>query len=148
MKLCFDSIEETREFVKNLKGTRTGKGGETDDSNPGTGGQQAPAPIQPPQGQPGTFNPGGAMSFPSGGAAMSGPSPEVLALVQRIAARIDWCLTPAPQGGGQDAGSILTWFRGQCGAEAANYTMDQIKQVALPRAAMPTLNDIAKLMNA
>lgn len=161
MELKFFSIDEVKEFVANLKGTRTGKKGEGDEGgNPNiatTGGPNAPAPIMP-QGGGQPFNPGG-FALPAGGAvqpggafpaagAQSGPAPEVLMLVQRIAARIDWATAPPPNGGGQPPESVLAWFRTQCGPETANYTLDQIKQVALPRAAQPTLENIAKLMNA
>lgn len=155
MKLCFDSIDEVKDFVKQLKGTRSGKGDATDEAI-GT----APAPLQPsttagfnPTAQAGFVPPGAgagqpAMGFPAAGAT-AGPGPEVLALAQRISARIDWAITPAASGGGgQDPNAIATWFRSQLGPEAASYTLDQIKHAALPRAAMPVLETIAKLMAA
>lgn len=152
MRLSFDSIEEVKEFVAGLKGTRGKKGEGESEAATGT----VPPPMQPPAGGVASFNPTGFApqgqpagqpgAFPAAGA--SGPDPAVLALAQRINARIDWCLTPAPNGGGQQADNILAWFRSQLGGEAANYTMDQIKQVALPRASVPTLENIAKLMAA
>lgn len=151
MKLEFDSIEEVKEFVTKLKGTRGGKATDADDAP--AAGTTAPAPAQPPAGGPGpTFSPGPAPGAfggaPAGGAfpgpaAPTGPSPEVLALVQRISARIDGAIAS-----GQPADAARTWLAGQCGPEAANYTMDQLKTVALPKAAMPVLENIAKLMNA
>lgn len=145
MELKFFSIEEVKDFVKGLKNPRSGKSG--DEEAPG----QAPTPLQPPLGGagfPGTgFAPPGAGAGPQGGgfpaAAATGPAPEVLALVGRINARIDSAIAS-----GQPADGVLTWFRGKCGPEAANATMDQIKQIALPRAPVPLLEDIAKLMNA
>ncbi len=69
--------------------------------------------------------------------------------MQRICNRIDWSVQPAPQGGGQPAEQVLAWFRNNVGdPNAAAYTMDQIKQVALPRASQPVLENIAKLIAA
>lgn len=143
MKLCFDSIEETKEFVASLKGTR-GKKGDSD-ADPTL--NQAPPPAMPPPGQAAAFNPQPAAfnppaGFPGAGAA-PGVDPATQAIVGRIAARIDGAI-----GSGQPADTVLTWFRSQCGAEAANATMDQIKQNFLPKLPMPTLEQIAKLMNA
>lgn len=144
MKLEFESIEEVKEFVTKLKGTR-GKGGKDDaDEAPATG--QVPAPLQPPQGQ--TFSPtafapqaaAGAFPGPNAAPAMD---PAIATLVNRITTRIDGAVAS-----GQPADQVLAWFRGQCGPEAANATMEQIKNVFLPKAAMPTLENIAKLMNA
>ncbi len=161
MELKFFSIDEVKEFVKQLKGTRGGKGGDDGDAGTSTTAPVAPAPLQPPTGAAAGFNPTATQGFapPAGGAgpaagafpavgAPTGPDPVTLALVQRNSSRIDWCLQPAPAGGGQAPDAILQWFRGQCGPDTANYTLDQIKQVALPRAPLPTLEGIAKLMNA
>lgn len=148
MKLCFDSIEEVKEFVASLKGTR-GKKGEADDDMPKVTGQ-APAPLQPPATQTATFNPGGfapqaqpaapaASAFPV--AAVTGPAPEVVALVGKITAKLDAAIAA-----GQPADAALQWFRGQCGPEAAQATMDQIKAVFLPKTPVPGLENIAKLM--
>lgn len=145
MKLCFDSIEEVKDFVKGLKSPRT-KGGSDDEGQPGTG--QAPTPLQPPSGTQ-FAPPAGGAGFPGpvqGGAfpaVTNGPAPEVLALVQRIAARTTKLIQE-----GQSADQMLTWFRGQCGPEAAQATLDQIQQVFLPRASVPTLENIVKLTGA
>lgn len=139
MKLCFDSIEEVKDFVGSLKGTRGKKG---DDAEPQAA-NQAPAPLQPPAQQQPAFNPPAQVAgFPGAGAA-PGTDPAVHALVERIVKRIDGAIAS-----GQPADAVLTWFRGQCGAEAANATMDQIKQSFLPKLAAPALENIAKLMNA
>lgn len=147
MRLSFDSIEEVKEFVTQLKGTR-GKKGDGDEAT--TGG--APAPIQPPAGGVAGFPGAGGATFapPGGGAAPgafpapgAGPSPEVAAIVQRINVRLDGAIAA-----GQPAEQATAWLRGQCGPEAANATLDQLKTVFLPKAAMPTLENIAKLMNA
>lgn len=146
MKLCFDSIVEIREFVAALKGTR-GKKDEGDDAaTPGTGG--APAPLAPPKEQPGANfqTPPAQPSFtpPAGFPGVGGAQPDpTQAIVQRIVTRIDGAVAS-----GQPADAVLTWFRSQCGAEAANATMDQIKANFLPKLAMPALENIAKLMNA
>lgn len=144
MQLTFNSIEELRDFVKShLKGTRGGKNTDDGDTNPaGTGG--APAPLQPPQQQP-SFQP--PTGFPGAGNMVPGGATEAaaatMAIVARINARIDGAIAS-----GQPADAVLTWFRGQAGAEAANATMDQIKQNFLPKLPMATLENIAKLMNA
>lgn len=153
MELRFTSIEEMQEFNKRIKGQRSGKAGDGD-GEPQTGAQtgamtgQAPAPLAPPVAGV-AFNPGGAApagfpgaaGFPGGGAPVLDPA--VAALVARINAKIDGAVA-----GGQSAEVVLNWFRGQCGPEAAGATMDQIKSVFLPKASMPTLEQIAKLMNA
>lgn len=151
MKLCFDSIDEVKDFVKQLKGTRGGKAGDADE---GTAGQQiAPQPLQPPAGGAGGF-PGAAGFAPPGAgvaqqagafpvhAAPTAP-PEVLEVLARIVAKIDGAIAS-----GQPADGVLQWFRGQCGPEAANFDLNQIKMVALPKMAMPQLDNIAKLMAA
>jgi hypothetical protein len=142
---------QVKDYATKIKGSRGGKAG---DDEAATG--NAPAPMQPPASsvvgfQPGGFAPPAGGAAPMGGAfpaANAGPAPEVVALVQRISSRIDWCLQPPPAGGGQQPDAILAWFKSQLGTETANYTLDQIKQVALPRAAVPTLEGIAKLMAA
>lgn len=132
---------QIKDYVKGLKGTRGGKG-DAADEGAGTQvtGQTAPAPLQPLQG---TFNPG------AGGAAAFNPGfgsvdPAVLALVQRIATRIDGLISS----GQQPADSIVTWFRSQLGAEAAGATLDQIKQTFLPKASTVALENITKLIGA
>lgn len=143
MKLCFDSIAEVKDFVGSLKGTR-GKKDEGDEAPPSA--HQAPAPLMPPQAQPQAFQPNAAPQFqPPQAFAPQNPTvdPAVGALVARINTKIDSAIAS-----GQPADSVLSWFRGQCGAGAENATMDQIKTVFLPKAAMPTLENIAKLMNA
>ncbi len=142
MKLCFDSIEEVKSLVASLKGTR-GKKGEGDEAEAGP---QAPAPLMPSQAQP-AFNPSPAPAtfrpptnaFPGA----PGGDPVVAGLVARIVARIDSAVAS-----GQRADTVLDRFRGQCGAEAAGATMDQIKTVFLPKLAAPGLENIAKLLNA
>ena len=148
MKLEFDSVEEVKDFMSQLKGTR-GKKGDVDDVD-----AKAPAPIMPPAtstafappqagfaplgapvGAPTTFAP-----FPTG---MPAAAPEVIMLVQRINASIDAAIAK-----GQSPDHALNWFRQQCGPEAAAATLDQIKTVFLPRLTASALDNIVKLMGA
>ena len=152
MQLTFSSIEELKEFVKSLKGTRgAGKGGDGDgDGQAGTGQiatQTAPAPMQPPAtgfnpvaaGAPGPFAgpPAGASPF---AAPQPAGDPVVAALVSRITARVD-----ALAAAGQATDQMLAWFRQQCGPDAAAATMDQIKTVFLSRLPASALENIAKV---
>ncbi len=138
MKIIVE-FENEAEFKARIKNPRGGK----DDDGPAP--QGAPAPIMPPQ-QP-AFNPApppAAFTPPQGGfPGQPLVDPVVAGLVQRIVARIDSAIAS-----GQPADAVLNWFRGQCGAEAAAATMDQIKAVFLPKLAVPGLENIAKLMNA
>ena len=142
MRLSFDSIEEVKEFVANLKGTRGGKNKE-EDAPPASA--QPPAPMQPPTGAPAAFNPTAAPSaFPGAPTPPAGPPPEIAALVKRIVDRIDGAIA-----GGQPPDSVLGWFRANVGDPgAASATMDQIKTHFLPKAPQPVLENIAKLMAA
>lgn len=146
--------ERIKDYMSKIKGSRGPKGGDGDGAQ--TQQQTAPAPMQPPampgapamQGfNPGAFAPqapaaapGGA--FPAAAAPAPGPAPEVLAIVQRIVARLDGALAS-----GQPMDQAVAWFRNQIGPAAANYTLDQCK-AALVNCAMPTLENIAKMMNA
>lgn len=162
MKLCFDSIDEVKDFISNLKTTRKGKNAGNDDEGsetttasvntaPVTGPAPtgaAPAPLQPPtdagpMAAPTAFGfPGGPVN-PAPTATPSGPSPEVKALVDKIVPRIDAALQS-----GQPVEAVTNWFRSQCGPEAANATLDQIKQVFLAKLTVAQLDSIAKLVNA
>lgn len=131
----FDSEDEFKARIKNPRGSKGEEAVTT---------QQAPAPLQPPAQQ--AFQPATAPAFQAPqGMPFSAPvvDPVAAGLVQRINARIDAAIA-----GGQPADSALNWFRGQCGAEAANATLDQIKHHFLPKMAVPTLENIAKLMAA
>lgn len=61
--------------------------------------------------------------------------------VTQILARIDGALSS-----GQSTDNIVTWFRQQIGPEAANATLEQIKQVFIPRLTEAQLNQIAPLL--
>lgn len=138
----FDSEDEFKARIKNPRG---GKGDEVGGNAALTA--QGPAPLMPPAGSQQPFNPApapAAFTPPQGGfPGQPVIDPVVAGLVQRITARIDSSLAS-----GQPADSVLTWFRGQCGAEASAATMDQIKTIFLPKLAVPGLENIAKLMNA
>jgi hypothetical protein len=157
MKLCFDTVDELRAFVKeDLKTKKSGKAGDGDEAATGS----APSPAMPAVGgqigavagfPSGGFAPQGAGAGPTGAAfpAAGAPvmAPEVAALVQRITIRMDG----AVQSGATKAEDMLTWFRGQCAGvdpSAANATLDQIKQVFLPKLSVPALDQIAKMMAA
>lgn len=149
MRLSFDSIDEVKEFVKQLKGTRGGKNEAEEGANAGqqTAVHAAPKPLDPPQG--GGFPGAGATNGAFAGAAVGAfptaavLAPEVQALIARIVPKIDGALTS-----GQSTEAVLQWFRGQCGPDAANASLDQIKTIFLPKASQPVLENIAKLMNA
>lgn len=59
-------------------------------------------------------------------------------LVTAILARIDGAVSS-----GQSTDAVVTWFRQQIGPEAANATLDQIKQVFVPRMTEQQLKQIA-----
>ena len=145
MKLCFDSIEEVKEFVGSLKGTR-GKKGDTEDG--AAAAHAVPAPMMPPANPaPGAFAPPpAATGFPTVpapfGAAVT-HAPEVVALVARIGAKLDAALAS-----GQPADAALAWFRQRCGPEAAAATIDQIKMVYLAKLSVANLEETAKLLGA
>lgn len=142
MRLSFDSIDEVKEFVKSLKGARGGKGGDAEDGQPATG--NAPPPIQPPAGGFGGSTAAAVFGGFGGPTAATGPDPAVAALVQRIAARYDGAVAS----GQNNPDAALTWFRSQCGPEAATATMDQIKTLFMPRMSAVQLETIAKQMGA
>lgn len=151
MRLSFDTIDEVKDFVKQLKGTRGGK-----DKDEGDAGN-APIPLTPPAGGAQPFNPAGSAAFapPAGGAGPAGagpfaagaPSihPDVQAIVGKINLRID---ATAAEGRWND--QALTWFRSECVkggvAEAAAATVEQIKGQCLYKLQMPQLAQIAQFM--
>lgn len=142
MKLEFSSIEEMKEFVAQLKGTRGKKGDDEAPAGASTG--SAPQPLMPPGGAVGFTPPGGAPQqggFPGGNPF--GGDPAVSMLVTRINTALDSAIAK-----GQPADQALNWFRLRCGPEAATATMDQIKAVFLPRLTVPMLEETAKLMGA
>jgi hypothetical protein len=144
MQITFNSLDEVKEFVKSLKGTR-GKGASDEADG------QAPAPIMPPAATaPSSGFVQHGNPFPAHGAisSISLPNtatsdPAVNGLVQRIVGKLDASLA-----NGQPTEPALNWFRSQCGNEAAAASMDQIKTIFLPRMAVPALENIVKLIGA
>lgn len=148
MRLEFNSVDEVKEFVAQLKGKRGAKGGDDDTA---VAANPVPTPVMPPPatgfapGPQAAFVPPGMPGFnpapPPPVGYPSGPTPEVLAMIGRICNALDLSLAR-----GQPAETALAWFRQQCGPEAAAATMDQVKSSFLPRMTLPALEQIAKLM--
>lgn len=156
MRLSFDSIDEVREFVKSLKGTRGGK--DKDDEGAAVGNLGTPQGLAPPPAQPPTSNP--APSFTPGaapggaftpGAAPAAP-PTMSAIVGRIIAQVDKLIAgQVPGQGAQPAEAVLQWMRNQVAphdASAAGATMDQMKQVYLNKLPEAALNEMARQIAA
>ena len=88
----------------------------------------APAPPPPPVPSQG---------FPGG----NGATPPVNPLVKAIWERIDGAIAS-----GQPADNVVIWFRNQIGPDAAQATLDQIKQVFIPRMSEQQLRQIMPLL--
>lgn len=154
MRLSFDSIDEVKEFVKQLKGTRGGKGDKDEETAPQTG--NSPAPLAPPTTAAAIGFPGGQAGFtapPAGGAAPQAGAfpatvapttpaidPAIAAWVSKISGVID-ATANTPK-----AGEMLQWFRNSFGAEAASATAEQIKTIFLPRLNVEQLAQMGKMM--
>jgi hypothetical protein len=82
-----------------------------------------------------TAQPQPSQGFPGGNGAAPAPAHP---LVAAILARIDGAV-----GSGQPADAIVTWFRQQIGPDAANASLDQLKQVFIPRMTETQLKQIA-----
>src|SRR5689334_21893351 len=99
MRFCFDTLDEVKDFVKQLKGTRGGKDKDEPETGGGGGTVTAPPPQMPPP-NPGAFT-GGSPAFapPAPGAGQgtafpapaAGPvvDPAVTDLVRRLTVRLD-----------------------------------------------------------
>lgn len=128
----FESWEEMEQFRVSGKKTR-GKGAKEEVEE-----QVEPTAASTPQ----TFAPSAAATQPqqgfpggnSGAPAAAATSP----LVTAILARIDGAISS-----GQPADNVVTWFRQQIGPEAANATLEQIKQIFVPRMTEQQLKQIA-----
>ncbi len=133
MKLCFDSIDEVKTFVASLKGTR-GKGKDEPEEIAAIAPVQGGQPVMP--AMQGFTPPAAAMTgFP--GAAPT--TPTVNPLVPQIIAKLDGAIAT-----GQNAEQITNWFRNLLGPDAAAATLDQIKQVFIPRLAEPQMKQLAQ----
>jgi hypothetical protein len=101
----------------------------------------AVAANTPPQAQPQFTPPPVAVQPPAGFPGANGITPPPSAvhpLVTAIVARIDGAIST-----GQSTDAIAGWFRQQIGPEAANATLDQIKQIFVPRMSEAQLRQLA-----
>lgn len=148
MEFRFNSIDEIREFMDQLKGARGGRKGKSEEAEteqaPMTG--TAPAPLQPPAVTPGpTFAPQAqpaatAPVFGALAAAPAGPDPAVTDLVGKICARWNESVAANPATG--DA--ALKFFRDNVGNPAA--TKEQIQGTLLAGLPLDALKKIAGLV--
>lgn len=124
----FENWAEMEEFRTSGKKTRTKKE-EADEvaAMPQPGGQ----PVMP-----ATFSPPPAsVSFPGA----NGATPPVNPLVGQIIGKLDGALAS-----GQNPDQITAWFKNLLGPDAAAATLDQIKQVFIPRLPEPQLKNLAQ----
>ena len=131
----FESMDEFEAFRTSGKKTR-GKGAKEEVEEQ----QVAPAPDQA-AAQPQVFTPSAAVAQPQQGFPGNSGSPATAAtnpLVTAILARIDGAVSS-----GQPADNVVNWFRQQIGPEAANATLEQIKQIFVPRMTEQQLKQIA-----
>lgn len=133
----FDSMEEFEAFRTSGKKTRAkGQVDEPSEAQVASQPSQPQMQVQPPQ----QFTPPPAQpahGFPGA----NGPTPPPAAahpLVGKIIERIDSSLAS-----GQTPEAIVAWFGQQIGPEAANATIDQLKQILLPRMSEAQLRGIA-----
>jgi hypothetical protein len=153
IEVTFDSWEEMEAFRTSGKKTR-GKGQKDDadvtveEVTEKVAAMNAQMATQPPVSaavhtlEPQTFTPPAtAVQPPAGFPGTNGATPPPSTqhpLVSAIQSRIDGAIAS-----GQPADAIVTWFRQQIGPEAANATLDQIKQVFIPRMSEAVLKQIA-----
>lgn len=128
----FESMEEFENFRTSGKKTRAkGQREEVEE-------QAEPVAASTPQ----TFAPSAAATQPSqgfpGGNSGAPAATATHPLVTAILARIDGAVSS-----GQPSDAVVTWFRQQIGPEAANATLDQIKQIFVPRMTEQQLKQIA-----
>ena len=98
----------------------------------------APAPVAPTPTPPPGFTPPSTATVHNFPGSNSGSPPTVHPLVTAILARIDGALTT-----GQSTDAVVQWFRQQIGPDAANATLDQIKQIFIPRMSAERLEQLA-----
>ncbi len=141
MKLEFNSIDEIREFMDQLKGTRGGRKGKADEAEDVKA--DVPAPLQPPAGSGPVFAPQvQPVATVPAFAAPAAPAidPAVVDLVGKISAR--WNESVAAQPATGDA--ALKFFREQVGNAGAS--KEQIQGTLLAQLSLDALKKIAGLV--
>lgn len=131
----FDSLDEYEQFRVSGKATRQRKKEDDEAASQPVAQAASPAPAAAQQ----TFTPPATavQGFPGGGPAQAA-APPPHPLVIAINAKIDQAVAS-----GQSADAIVNWFRQHIGAEAADATLDQIKNVFIPRLTEVQLKQIA-----
>ena len=128
----FDSWTELEEFRTSGKKTRVKAKDEEQAEEVAQAITNAQPLQQPPSPPPQTAT---VHSFPG---SNSGSPPTIHPLVTAILARIDGAVSS-----GQSTDAVITWFRQQIGPDAANATLEQIKQIFVPRMTEAQLKQIA-----
>ncbi len=130
----FDNWDEMEAFRTSGKKTR-GKGKDEPEEIAAIAPIQGGQPVMP--AMQGFTPPAAAMTgFP--GAAPT-TTPQVNPLVAQIIAKLDGAIAT-----GQNAEQITNWFRNLLGPDAASATLDQIKQVFIPRLPEPQMKQLAQ----
>ena len=136
----FDTWDEMEAFRTSGKKTRTKKEEAEEQAAAPQGGQ----PVMPTNFAP-AAPAAPAMGFTPPATAMQGfpgatpqAAPQVHPLVGQIIAKLDGALST-----GQSVDMMTNWFRNLLGADAAQATLDQIKQVFIPRLPEPQLKQLA-----
>lgn len=142
MKLEFNSIDEIREFMDQLKGTRGGRKGKTDEADVAADDVKgsAPAPLQPPAASAPVFAPQAQPAAPAPVFGAPAVDPAVTDLVGKISAR--WNESVAAQPATGDA--ALKFFREQVGNAGAS--KEQIQGTLLAQLSLDALKKIAGLV--
>lgn len=153
----FDSMEDFEAFRTSGRKTRSkSQMSEVEEATELQASRANPADTRPPQieqtaqairdAQPvqtsfaPTPPPTNVHSFPGGNSGSPAPA-AAHPLVAAIWARIDSAISS-----GQPSDTIVTWFRQQIGPDAANATLDQIKQVFIPRMTEQQLKQLAPVL--
>lgn len=131
----FDSMEEFEAFRVSGKKTRSKREEAEQEAVAEPNPPVVASPSVAPQQQ--TFTPP-VTPVQHGFPGANGQTPPVHPLVTAILARIDGAVAS-----GQQTDAIVNWFRQQIGPEAAQATLDQIKQVFVPRMTEAQLKQIA-----
>jgi hypothetical protein len=141
MRLCFDSIDEVKAFVAQLKGTRgSGKKGDSDDGDAGTPGAQPAATGQQATGFSGAsgFAPPAPSANPASGFPAAAAAQTVHPLAKSIIERAEASLK-----GGSPVDSIVGWFKTQFGPDAANVSTWEGMKPFVERASETHLKQMA-----